>query len=196
MNSKTINIILAILLGIVVFIKMPSCNESNQVPVEIGQSEKRSDSLELLFSGYQDSVASIQREIDTVYLEIEVARKSSNKKIEQAKKVTESEGDSLFDLRFDSKKDAFIFSVVADSVTLELSNINRLFSKSYKKNQLQDSSIMVLKSNLNEKDFQLNVLKSNLNIIRSDLKKEKKKKWVWAIGGVVVGLAASNFTNK
>ena len=185
---KNLNIILTLIVIVLLSMQLFRCNDNfteNNYEKELQISQLKVDSLNLQIKSNKDTIIQIVIQQDTVIQNRIVYREQSSKEIKAAKSVSEVQADSLLNDRFETKVDNWVFTKISDSITLELSSVNKLYILEQRKSLNLDMTNDIQSLIIMEKDEQISTINNKFDY---ELKVEKKKKFRAFGWGVAVGV--------
>ena len=187
--QKNLNIILALIVVVLLSMQLFKCGGDSDLVADYEKklqiSQLKVDSLYLKIKSEKDTIEKIILKQDTIIQNRIVYRKNSSREIEEAKSVSEVEADSLLKDKFETKVDNWVFTKISDSITLELSSVNKLYALEQSKSLNLDMTNDIQSLIIMEKDEQISL---NKNKFDYQLKTQKKKKFRAFGWGVVVGV--------
>ena len=187
--QKNLNIILALIVVVLLSMQLFKCGGDSDLVADYEKklqiSQLKVDSLYLKIKSEKDTIEKIILKQDTIIQNRIVYRKNSSKEIEEAKSVSEVEADSLLKDKFETKVDNWVFTKISDSITLELSSVNKLYALEQSKSLNLDMTNDIQSLIIMEKDEQISTINNKFDY---ELKVEKKKKFRAFGWGVVVGV--------
>ena len=187
--QKNLNIILALIVVVLLSMQLFKCGGDSDLVADYEKklqiSQLKVDSLYLKIKSEKDTIEKIILKQDTIIQNRIVYRKNSSREIEEAKSVSEVEADSLLKDKFETKVDNWVFTKISDSITLELSSVNKLYALEQSKSLNLDMTNDIQSLIIMEKDEQISTINNKFDY---ELKVEKKKKFRAFGWGVVVGV--------
>ena len=187
--QKNLNIILALIVVVLLSMQLFKCGGNSDLVADYEKklqiSQLKVDSLYLKIKSEKDTIEKIILKQDTIIQNRIVYRKNSSREIEEAKSVSEVEADSLLKDKFETKVDNLVFTKISDSITLELSSVNKLYALEQSKSLNLDMTNDIQSLIIMEKDEQISTINNKFDY---ELKVEKKKKFRAFGWGVVVGV--------
>lgn len=169
-----------------------TCNnyiDSTQVDqAKVDQSEEKVKQLEAEVALLQDSIDSSNQRTGIIITHREFDRAQSSTKITATKELTEPAADSAWDKRYESKKESLVEAAECDSLFLEYRSLTDLYNESITKSALLTKSNVKKDTAIQELKYQTEAHKIAATNAKTQLKKEKAKKWMWIGLGIVGGI--------
>ena len=155
-----------------------------KVEVYKGQIESRDKKIDSIRSVLSD----IDTDLDTIYVEIEKDRKRSSELIDEAKNRTVEEADSILKSKYETSVGIITDLALFDSLKLEFKSLVAVQEKTEEKLFNQKIINNELKLNIVDKDEIITAREQKIEILNTELKDQKRKKYGFLLKGFVIGV--------